>query len=370
MVAESGAEVLGEAALSLEAQGRIVLCQIVRTEGSTPGKVGWKMLARPDGTFCGNLGGGAFEAMVKADALAMLSVVSAAGAAGSARAAGANAAAGYTGPAGPAGSTGPAGSNGPGSTGPGSTGPAGSAGPAGLSGSTCSSGPAGSAIGGGGDGRVKRGVPLPGAAPAAPAPPAVVKRYYLTEKAARGEPTGMVCGGMAEVFLELITAVPVLVICGGGPVGQALAQAAGLAGFESLVADDREPFRRPELFPAGTRLAAVDRGYGQDFLAPVARRDLFVAVVSRCWETDVAALSGVLRQAPERLRYLGLMGSRRKVARVREELAQLGVDLSGVRLHAPIGLRLGGDSPGEIAISILAEVIGARYEHYEMPAKV
>ena len=52
--------------------GRVVLCQIVRAEGSTPGKMGWKLLARPDGTFFGNLGGGAFEALVKADALAKL----------------------------------------------------------------------------------------------------------------------------------------------------------------------------------------------------------------------------------------------------------------------------------------------------------
>jgi xanthine dehydrogenase accessory factor len=279
MAAESGAEVLGEAALSLKSQGRIVLCQIVRAEGSTPGKVGWKLLARPDGTFYGNLGGGAFEAMVKADAQRLLA-----------------------------------------------------AGPGAL-------------------------------APAPPAPPAPgIKRYYLTEEAVRGEATGMVCGGMVEVFLEVVAAAPVLVICGGGPVGQALAQAAGLAGFEPLVADDREPFRCPELFPAGTRLAAVDRDYSQDFLAPVERRELYVTVVSRCWETDTAALAAVLRQAPPHLCYLGLMGSRRKVARVREDLARRGVELSGVSLRAPIGLPIGGNSPGEIAISILAEVIGTRYE--------
>lgn len=273
MAAESGAEVLGEAALSLRSQGRIVLCQIVRAEGSTPGKVGWKLLARPDGTFCGNLGGGAFEAMVKADAQRLL-------AAG------------------------------------------------------------------------------PGALAAAPE----VKRYYLTEQAVRGEATGMVCGGMVEVFLEVIAAAPVLVICGGGPVGQALAQAAGLAGFEPLVADDRQPFRDPGLFPAGTRLAAVDRDYSQDFLAAVERRELYVTVVSRCWETDTSALAAVLRQAPPHLCYLGLMGSRRKVARVREELARRGVELSATSLRAPIGLPIGGNSPGEIAISILAEVIGTRYE--------
>jgi xanthine dehydrogenase accessory factor len=264
-------EVLTEAERSLQSQGRVVLCQIVRAEGSTPGKVGWKLLARPDGTFCGNLGGGAFEALVKADALAKL--------------------------------------------------------------------------------RAGAGVDA-----------SEVKRYYLTEEAVKGEPTGMVCGGMAEVFLEVMVAAPVLVICGGGPVGQALAKAAALAGFECLVADDRAEFRRPETFPAGTRFAEVEREHAGDFLAPVRNRELYVAVVTRCWETDTTALAAVLRQIPAGLRYLGLMGSRRKVARVREELAALGFDLSGVRLRAPIGLPIGGDSPGEIAISILAEVIGTRYE--------
>lgn len=271
MVTAVPPEVLSETERSLQAFGRVVLCQIVRAEGSTPGKVGWKLLARPDGSFVGNLGGGAFEALVKADALAKL--------------------------------------------------------------------------------RARARVEA-----------SEIKRYYLTEEATRGEPTGMVCGGMAEVFLEVMVAAPVLVICGGGPVGQALARGALLAGFEVVVADDRPEFRNPELFPVGVRFAEVSREYQQDFLAPWRHRDLHVAVVSRCWETDTAALAAVLRQGPESLRYLGLMGSRRKVARVRDELAAQGVDLSSVELHAPIGLPIGGDSPGEIAISILAEVIGKRYE--------
>jgi len=271
MVTAAPPEVLAETERSLQMHGRVVLCQIVRAEGSTPGKLGWKLLARPDGSFYGNLGGGAFEALVKTDALAKL--------------------------------------------------------------------------------RSGCGVDS-----------SEIKRYYLTEEATRGEPTGMVCGGMAEVFLEVMVAAPVLVVCGGGPVGQALAKAAALAGFECLVADDRTEFRDPALFPAGARFAAVSPGYEEDFLAPVRNRDLFVAVVSRCWETDAAALAAVLREIPGRLRYLGLMGSRRKVARVRDELAARGFNLSDVRLRAPIGLPIGGDSPGEIAISILAEVIGTRYE--------
>jgi xanthine dehydrogenase accessory factor len=262
------ADVLAETERSLHCHGRVVLCQIVRAEGSTPGKPGWRLLARPDGTVYGNLGGGAFEALVKADALAKLS-----------------------------------------------------------------------------NGRAS----------------SEVKRYYLTETAVKGEPTGMVCGGMAEVFLEVLAAAPVLAVIGGGPVGQALAGAGSLAGFDLLVADDRAEFRRPEMFPPGVRMVEVGRDYEEDFLAPFLHRDLYVAVVSRCWETDTAALLAILRQAPPRLRYLGLMGSRRKIARVRDEVAARGADLRPYSLHAPIGLPIGGDSPGEIAISILAEIIQKRY---------
>lgn len=268
MPVQSPAEVLAEVGRALAADGRVVVCQIVRAQGSTPGKPGWRLAMRSDGSAVGNLGGGAFEALVKTDAAAKV---------------------------------------------------------------------------------------------ADPQATSEVKRYYFTEKAVRGEATGMVCGGMAEVFLEVMTAPPVFVICGGGPVGQALARAGELAGFEPVVVEDRAEFREPVLFPEGTRFAAVERGFAGDFLAPWALRELYVAVVTRCWETDVAALSGVLAQRPERMRYFGLMGSARKIARVKKEVEAASHDLDRVDLKAPIGLPVGGDTPGEIAIAILAEVLATRY---------
>jgi xanthine dehydrogenase accessory factor len=266
------AEVLAQVEPLLKEHGRLVLCQIVRTEGSSPGKAGWRLLARPDGEVIGNLGGGAFEALVTADARAKLGDATSA---------------------------------------------------------------------------------------------SEIKRYYFTEKAVRGQPTGMVCGGLAEVFLEVMTSPPLFVICGGGPVGQALASAGSAAGFETLVADDRPDFRRPELFPEGTALAEVSRDYVEDFLASWFQRELFVAVVTRCWETDTAALASVLRQAPPRLTYLGLMGSRRKVERVRQEVTRRGFDPEPFGLRTPIGLPIGGDTPGEIAVSILAEMIQVRHQGHE-----
>ena len=268
MPVPSPTDVLQRAATTVTRDGRAVLCHVVRTAGSTPGKPGWKLLVGRDGVAYGNLGGGAFEALVKTDAAAKL----ADGAAAS-----------------------------------------------------------------------------------------EVKRYYFTETAVKGEPTGMVCGGLAEVFLEVLVAPPVLVVCGGGPVGQALARGGDLAGFHCVVAEDRAEFRDAALFPAGTGTIAVDRDWSGDFLAPWARRELHAAVVTRCWETDVAALAAVVRQAPPGLAYLGLMGSRRKVERVLAELELRGVAIRDYELRAPIGLPIGGDTPGEIAISILAEVLQQRH---------
>ncbi len=262
-------EVLLEAERALRDHGRVALCQVVRTEGSTPGKSGWKLVVRANGTTAGNLGGGAFEAMVKQDAKEKLAETD-------------------------------------------------------------------------------------------PAPE--VRRYYLTEDAVKGEPTGMVCGGLVEVFVEVLISSPVIVICGGGPVGQALAANSLLCGFEVLVVDDRDEFRRPELFEPGVRIAKASKGFEADFLSAHSDRELYVAIVSRCWETDLAALASVLRQHPERMRYLGLMGSARKIDHVKRDLNRLGHSLDDVDFHAPIGLRIGGDTPSEIAVSILAEMIQVRSE--------
>ena len=159
---------------------------------------------------------------------------------------------------------------------------------------------------------------------------------------------------------QVLESSPLLVLCGGGPVAQAVARGAGLAGFELLIVEDRAEFLRPELFPEGTRAVRVGRDYPDDFLKPFARREIYAAVVTRCWETDTAALAAILRQAPPRLRYLGLMGSRRKIVRVRTELAIRNHGDHLAQLRAPIGLPIGGDSPGEIALSILAELVQVR----------
>ena len=148
-------------------------------------------------------------------------------------------------------------------------------------------------------------------------------------------------------------------------MGQALAQAGALAGFECLVADDRPEFRRPGAFPPGVRLAEVGRDYQEPSSTPVRNRDLYVAVVSRCWETDTAALAGSCDRTPPGSATWGSWGAGARSRGCARRSPNLRLRLRRPGLRAPIGLPIGGDSPGEIAISILAEVIRTRYGRTE-----
>lgn len=175
------------------------------------------------------------------------------------------------------------------------------------------------------------------------------------------EPTNMICGGSARVSIERLSAAPSLVILGGGHVGLALARFGVQMGYQVTVGDDREEYSRPERFPEGVRTVRTNREYElpTGVLAP--GRDRYVAVVSRCWETDLAAIRPWLAEASPPPRYLGLIGSNRKVRGVLAKLREEGIPETRLRgIRAPIGLPIGAITPEEIAVSILAEMTAAR----------
>jgi xanthine dehydrogenase accessory factor len=163
------------------------------------------------------------------------------------------------------------------------------------------------------------------------------------------------------VSVELLKAAPSLVILGGGHVGLALARLGLAVGYDVVVGDDRAEYARPDRFPAGTRVVHTTRDYELPPDALLPGRDRYVAVVSRCWETDLAALRPWLAESAPSANYLGLIGSARKVRGVMERLEAEGVP-AGKRdaIRAPIGVSIGAVTPEEIAISILAEVTAVR----------
>ena len=240
---------------------RAVLATIVRASGSTPRTVGARMMVREGGPPFGTIGGGAFEAMVIADAMELLADT--------------------------------------------------------------------------------EGTPR-------------VKRYAFTD---RGEDAlGMACGGTAEVLLEASSRSARLVIFGAGHVGIALARLAGTVGFTPELLDDRAEFCRAAEEARVGRVYACDERY--DTGTPVIDGTCFVAVVTRCHRTDRLALRRVLPHEP---RYVGLIGSRRKKSVIFQELQDDGVDADVLaRVRCPIGLPLGGETPEEIAVSIVAELMQVR----------
>ena len=194
-------------------------------------------------------------------------------------------------------------------------------------------------------------------------PARILKWYDFFDRELEGErePTNMICGGSSRVSIELLKAAPALVVLGGGHVGLALARFGRELGYDVLVGDDREEYARPERFPPGVKAVRTDRDYAMPPGSLPRGRDLYVAVVSRCWETDLAALRPWLGPDAPAARYLGLIGSARKVREVLDVLAREGVPAEKLEaIRAPIGLSIGAVTPEEIAVSILAEVTAVR----------
>jgi xanthine dehydrogenase accessory factor len=169
--------------------------------------------------------------------------------------------------------------------------------------------------------------------------------------------TGLICGGQMDVYIEPIEPSPELYIIGAGHVGFHLARVADEVGFRVHVVDDREKFANAERFPAAVEIVV------EDIPAWIARTALpphaYAVIVTRGHTNDLEALRAL---APRDLRYLGLIGSRAKVARIYDALVDDRMPPDALaRVHAPIGLDIGAVTPQEIAVSILAELIAVKH---------
>lgn len=184
---------------------------------------------------------------------------------------------------------------------------------------------------------------------------ALVERYELSDDFA--EETGLICGGQMEVYIEPIESVPQLYLIGAGHIAYHLARIAGQAGFRMHVVDDREKFANAERFPDADEIVVdpiPDWLHRATFEA-----NSYAVIVTRGHRHDLDALRAL---AARELRYVGLIGSRAKVARIYEALQAESMPPECLRrVHAPIGLDIGAVTPPEIAVSILAELIAVKY---------
>ena len=150
-----------------------------------------------------------------------------------------------------------------------------------------------------------------------------------------------------------------LYLLGGGHVSLATEEVARIAGFETAVVDDREEFANPGRFPYA-RCIVLPEYKGLDELG-VGSED-YLVIVTRGHSYDRACLDWALTTPA---RYIGMIGSARKVRLILERLVEEGVPQETVdAVHSPIGLPIGGDTPGEIAVSIVAELIQERTARY------
>ncbi len=186
--------------------------------------------------------------------------------------------------------------------------------------------------------------------------------YQMTDDELEND--GLVCGGRVEIFVEPITTRPRLVILGAGHVGQAICRIAARVDFRVSVIDDRESFLSEERFP--TAEVTMARPYDQSLDDLDLPADSFILVVTRGHRYDQEALETALNQ---QVGYIGLIGSRRKIKLLVDNLLEKGCPPEHFRnLYAPIGLEIGSETPYEIAVSVVAEMIAIRKgEHGRSP---
>ncbi|MGA7341547.1 MAG: XdhC/CoxI family protein [Terracidiphilus sp.] len=168
--------------------------------------------------------------------------------------------------------------------------------------------------------------------------------------------TGLVCGGTLEIFIEPVLPPPLLYLFGAGHVALELFKAAKNAGFDAIVADDRDAYANAERFPGARQVIARDFDEILAGLAP--NESSYIVIATRGHRDDMRILRWAVQT---RARYIGMIGSRRKAITVVRELIAEGLkpDLFD-RVHSPVGLDIGAVTPEEIAVSIVAELIGVR----------
>jgi xanthine dehydrogenase accessory factor len=162
-----------------------------------------------------------------------------------------------------------------------------------------------------------------------------------------------VCGGQLEVYVEPILPTKTIVVVGAGHVGQAVAKLAKWLGFYLIVSDDRPDFAVPENVPdadvyhTGSMLELIETH-------PIHTQCNFV-LTTRGVDLDTAGLPAILRTEAA---YIGVIGSKKRWETTRKNLLEAKISDEQIsRIHSPIGLELQAESPQEIAVSILAEII-------------
>jgi xanthine dehydrogenase accessory factor len=176
------------------------------------------------------------------------------------------------------------------------------------------------------------------------------------QRSHREEIVGRVATHAGELIIQPILGIQPLIICGGGHVGRCLSRIAAVTGFTVTVIDEREEYSTPRRFPEAARIISKqwDAAFSEITITP----STSIVIVTHGHESDKQVLRRVIGLPA---RYIGMIGSGKKVAATYEGLRKEGVPTEAFkRIHAPIGLEIGAVTAEEIAVSVVAELIRAR----------
>lgn len=175
---------------------------------------------------------------------------------------------------------------------------------------------------------------------------------------------GMICGGEVDVFIETFKSKPKLIICGAGHVGKALYDIAKTLDFKISVLDDREEYLNEMRFPDADEL--ILGKINESLINCHIDENTYICIVTRSHREDYEALESVVNSNAN---YIGLMGSKKKVKEIFDELLSNGIDeIKLSKVKAPIGFNIATNSPEELAISIIAEILAIK--NNKIPLKI
>jgi xanthine dehydrogenase accessory factor len=177
---------------------------------------------------------------------------------------------------------------------------------------------------------------------------------YNMSDPVRGDPG--VCGGRVEIYMEPIIPKPTLVVVGAGHVGRAVAHIANWLGFRLVISDDRPEFLDPEIFPQAEQLYPCRlEDLSEQFTIT---QWTYLVLTTRSVDIDVPGLPEILDSPAA---YIGVIGSKRRWETTRQKLEEAGIDAQKIkRVKSPMGIDIAAETPEEIALSIMAEIIQLR----------
>lgn len=167
---------------------------------------------------------------------------------------------------------------------------------------------------------------------------------------------GLICGGQLSVFVEPVVPQPRVYVFGAGHISKSISKIANMAGFASVIVDNREAFANRDRFPEADEIFAEE--YEEVFPKLPIRDTSYVVIVTRGHRDDMRVMRWAVGT---NAKYIAMIGSKRKVIGVVKELEKEGIAREAFeRTFAPMGLDIGAITPEEIAVSIVAEMIAMR----------